>query len=127
MPPTATPVPAPSISISVSNTGKVSWSFTPPAGVNSVSYIVQWNEQNHIVRNTNSYQIRSDQWVPGQTYAVYVRAWYKHKRSVQANQVQHEDDYGAAADGHADGHAGTHGHAHASATHPDARDREPSA
>ena len=53
--PTATPVTPPSIN--VTDTGYVTWSFTPPAGVNTVGYVVQWNEQNHIVYNVNSYQI----------------------------------------------------------------------
>ena len=83
-PPTATPVPTPSIS--VTDTGYVTWSFTPPAGVNSVSYVVQWNEQNHMVKNTNSFQIFSHQWIPGQTYAVYVRAWYTH--NGQSKQIK---------------------------------------
>ena len=75
-PPTATPVPLPPISVSVSNTGYVTWSFSPPHGITSVSYVVQWNEQNHLIRNANSYQIFSHQWVPGQTYAVTVTAMY---------------------------------------------------
>ena len=72
--PTVLPVPTPAMS--VTNTGYVTWSYTPPAGITSVSYLVQWNSHNHIVRNTNSFQIFSHQWVPGQSYAVYVVAMY---------------------------------------------------
>ena len=99
--PTATSVPLPPISISVSNTGYVSWSFSPPHGIASVSYVVQWNSSNHTVYNVNSYQIPD--LTPGQSYAVSVIAMYNQGGDTKAGQVHHQDDHGAAAHGHADG------------------------
>ena len=70
--PTDTPTPTPpppappgNVNVSVTNTGHVSWSFSPPQGVTSVSYVVQWNEQNHMVQNTNSFQIFQPSVDPG--------------------------------------------------------------